>query len=185
MFGIGPAYLFFFKQRIPFELMNKGPKPWVSTFGTNLAIAVFFAGLIYLMGWKDFLLIQIPVVLIGASIGVWLFYVQHQFEDTRWDRAKNWKREHAALHGSSYYDLPKPLMWMTGNIGIHHVHHLSAAIPFHKLPRIIKDYPELKQIGRLTISESIRCVPLSLWDEKTRQMISFREMARRYGKKAK
>ncbi len=104
------------------------------------------------------------------------FYVQHQYEDARWERQKDWKREHAALYGSSYYDLPKPLMWLTANIGVHHVHHLSANIPFHKLPQIIRDYPELKQIGHLTIWESLRCVPLALWDEASKEMISFRKL---------
>jgi omega-6 fatty acid desaturase (delta-12 desaturase) len=179
MFGIGPAYLFFFKQRLPIELMDKGAKPWISTIGTNLAIAAVFSGLIYLMGWRDFLVVQVSIILIGASAGIWLFYVQHQFEDTLWERAQNWKRENAALRGSSYYDLPKPLMWITGNIGVHHVHHLSSSIPFHRLPQILRDYPELKDIGRLTIWESVRCIPLALWDEKSRELISFRELNRR------
>ncbi|MGB7287730.1 MAG: fatty acid desaturase [Salaquimonas sp.] len=176
MFGIGPAYVFLLKQRLPFEMLNKGLKPWISTQGTNVMAAVLFAGMIYLVGWKAFLLIQVPTILVAASIGVWLFYVQHQFEDTRWERNKNWKRENAALYGSSYYDLPKPLMWLTGNIGVHHVHHLSAAIPFHKLPKIVKDYPELREIGRLTLWESLRCVHLALWDEASSEMISFRKL---------
>jgi len=179
MFGIGPAYLFFIKQRLPIEFMNKGIKPWVSTLGTNLAILAVFAALIYLMGWQDFLVVQITVILIGASSGIWLFYVQHQFEDTLWERNSVWRREDAALRGSSYYDLPKPLMWITGNIGVHHVHHLSSAIPFHRLPQILRDYPELKKIGRLTILESIKCIPLALWDEQGKQLISFRELDRR------
>ena len=151
LFGIGPAFVFFLKQRLPFQMMNKGLKPWISTQGTNIAVAIVFGLFIYFIGWGHFLAIHIPVVLVAASAGVWLFYVQHQFEDTRWDRQKDWKRENAALYGSSYYDLPKPLMWLTGNIGVHHVHHLSAAIPFHKLPKIIRDYPELREIGHLTI----------------------------------
>ena len=160
-------------------MLNKGIKPWISTLGTNLAVAAVFAGVIYLIGWRAFLVIQIPVILVAATAGVWLFYVQHQFEDTRWARNREWKREHAALFGSSYYALPKPLMWMTGNIGVHHVHHLSAAIPFHKLPKILNDYPELRQIGRLTISESVRCIPLALWDEDNKEMISFRQLRAR------
>ena len=113
--------------------------------------------------------------MLGASIGVWLFYVQHQFDETHWSRETDWTRENAALHGSSFYDLPKPLMWLTGNIGIHHVHHLSSRIPFHRLPKILNDYPELKSVGRLTLWESIRCVKLTLWDESKRKLISFRE----------
>lgn len=174
LFGIGPVYVFLLKQRLPFELLGKGLKPWVSTLGTNLAVLCLFATVISIFGWQAFLTIHLPVVLVAASAGVWLFYVQHQYEDTRWDRQKEWKREHAALHGSSFYDLPQPLMWFSANIGVHHVHHLSAGIPFHRLPKIIRDYPELRQIGRLTIAESLRCVPLALWDEKSREIISFR-----------
>lgn len=184
MFGIGPSFIFILKQRLPFEMMNKGRKPWISTLGTNISVALIYAALIYVLGWQTFLLIQVPIIMIGATIGVWLFYVQHQFEETHWDRSDKWKREHAALHGSSYYALPQPLMWMTGNIGIHHVHHLSAAIPFHKLPKIIKEFPELKQIGRLSLAESFSCINLSLWDEKNREMISFREFKKRYSPSA-
>jgi omega-6 fatty acid desaturase (delta-12 desaturase) len=116
-------------------------------------------------------------VLAGASIGVWLFYVQHQFESTYWEHVPPWTHQDAALHGSSYYDLPKPLMWLTGNIGIHHLHHLSSRIPFHRLPQVLRDYPELKQIGRLTLWESFKCVKLTLWDEKAKRLVSFREVA--------
>ena len=179
MFGIGPAYLFIFKHRLPIGAMNKGHVPWTSTLGTNAGILVLSLLLIWLAGWQAFLLIQIPIVVIGASIGVWLFYVQHQFDDTHWERAPDWQRENAALHGSSFYDLPKPLMWMTGNIGIHHVHHLSSRIPFHRLPKILRDYPELKTIGRLTFWQSLKCVPLALWDEQAKRLVSFRELRRR------
>jgi omega-6 fatty acid desaturase (delta-12 desaturase) len=101
--------------------------------------------------------------------------VQHQYESTYWDVRPDWTHEHAALHGSSFYDLPKPIMWLTGNIGIHHVHHLSSRIPFYKLPKVIKAHPELKEIGRLKFWKSLRCVKLALWDENTRRLITFRE----------
>ena len=114
----------------------------------------------------------------AASVGVWLFYIQHQFDETHWENNPDWQREHAALHGSSYYDLPQPLMWLTGNLGIHHVHHLSSSIPFHKLPRVMRDYPELKDINRLTLWRSLRCVPLTLWDEEKKALISFRQRRR-------
>jgi omega-6 fatty acid desaturase (delta-12 desaturase) len=127
-----------------------------------------------LVGFKAFLIIHLPIMLIGASIGVWMFYVQHQFNPTEWDHAPEWEREHAALHGSSFYDLPKPLMWVTGNIGIHHVHHLSSRIPFYRLPQVLRDFPELAEIGRLTFWQSFRCVPLALWDEDRRRLVSFR-----------
>ncbi len=176
MFGLGPSYLFLFRHRLPIGSMNEGRRPWISALATNAGIALMSAILIYLTSWSTFLIIQIPIVVIGASIGVWMFYVQHQFDETHWDRDPNWTHENAALHGSSYYDLPKPLMWITGNIGIHHVHHLSSRIPFHKLPQVVKDFPELQTVGRLTLMESLRCVKLTLWDEKKGELISFREL---------
>ena len=179
LFLVGPAYMFLLEQRLPIGFMTKGIKPWLSTQSTNIGIALGAIILIYFIGWVDFVLIQIPIVMIGASIGVWLFFVQHQFEETLWEKSDDWNREHLAMHGSSYYDLPKPLMWLTGNIGIHHVHHVVANIPFHRLPKTLEDHPVLKEIGRLTLWESIKCVPLSLWDEGKRELISFREHRRR------
>jgi len=126
-------------------------------------------------GMATFFLVQLPVVVLAASIGVWLFYVQHQFDPTFWDVKPDWTHQHAALHGSSFYDLPKPLMWLTGNIGIHHVHHLSSQIPFHKLPDVMQTHPELKEIGRLTLWQSFKCVKLALWDESSKRLISFKE----------
>ncbi|MCL4153336.1 UNVERIFIED_CONTAM: hypothetical protein GTU68_054810, partial [Idotea baltica] len=176
MFGLGPAYLFLLRHRLPVGAMKAGVKPWVSTIANNIGIVVMSAVLIYFTSWTTFLIIQIPIVVIGASIGVWMFYVQHQFDETTWERNPTWKHEYAALHGSSYYDLPKPLMWITGNIGIHHVHHLSSRIPFHKLPQVVKDHPELAKIGRLTLLDSLRCVRLTLWDEQKQKLISFRDL---------
>jgi len=174
MFGIGPAYVFFLVNRLPFGAMKNGAKPWASTLLTNLGVALLYGGLIWAVGWKIFVMIQIPTVLVGASIGVWMFYVQHQFDETHWSRTGEWDREHAALEGSSYYDLPKWLMWVTGNIGVHHVHHLSARIPFYQLPRILRAHPELKSVGRLTFVQSLKCVKLALWNEKEKRMVSFR-----------
>ncbi|MFK7902183.1 MAG: fatty acid desaturase [Nitratireductor sp.] len=178
MFLIGPAYVFFFKQRLPFEMLNRGWTPWLSTLSTNVGIAIIFAVGIYLVGVKDFLIIQLSTVFVAAAMGIWLFYVQHQFEDTHWERKEVWKREYAALMGSSYYALPKPIMWLTANIGIHHVHHLSAQVPFYRLPEILKEYPDLKTIGRLSFWQSLKCVPLTLWDENSKRMISFRELGK-------
>ena len=174
MFGLGPAYLFFLANRLPLGAMKNGVKPWASALLTNLGVAVLYGGLIWAIGWKIFVMIQIPTILVGASIGVWMFYVQHQFDETHWSRTGDWDREHAALQGSSYYDLPKWLMWVTGNIGVHHVHHLSSRIPFYHLPKILKEHPELKSIGRLTFLESLKCVKLALWCEKQERLVSFR-----------
>jgi omega-6 fatty acid desaturase (delta-12 desaturase) len=128
-----------------------------------------------LLGAGPFLLVHVPIILIAASNGVWLFYVQHQFEDTRWERDGAWNMHEAALHGSSHYDLPAVLRWFTANIGIHHVHHLSSRIPYYRLPRVLRDHPELGDVGRLTLLQSFRCVRLVLWDEKRRRLVSFHD----------
>ena len=119
---------------------------------------------------------HLPITLLASSIGVWLFYVQHQFEDTFWAEAPAWTVHEAALHGSSHYDLPGVLRWFTANIGVHHVHHLSSRIPYYRLPRVLRDHPELGASGRLTLLQSLGCVRLVLWDEGRRRLISFREL---------
>lgn len=175
MFVIGPIWVFGLKQRLPVGLMNDGRDPWTSTMGTNLALAALVAGLIWMIGLVPFLLVHVPIVFLAGVGGIWLFYVQHQFEDTHWSSGDEWDFRQAALHGSSYYDLPPVLNWLTGNIGIHHVHHLSAKVPCYRLPEVLRDFPELKEIGRITIRESLGCVKLALWDEDGRRMISFKE----------
>ncbi len=175
MFALGPIWLFILQQRLPFGVWRGGVMPWASTMGTNVAIGALVVVLIWIVGIVPFLLVHLPIVLMAGAAGVWLFYVQHQFEETQWDEAKDWQFEPAALHGSSYYDLPWPLRWFTANIGIHHVHHISSKVPFYRLPQVLRDYPELKQIGRITILESIRGVKLVLWDEVSRRLVSFRE----------
>lgn len=174
MFGLGPIWLFILIQRLPGAL-REGLAPWTSTMATNAAIVVLYAGLIALVGWLPFLLIQLPIVLLGGAAGIWLFYVQHQFEQTEWSRQEDWSFETAALRGSSYYDLPAPLRWLTANIGIHHVHHISSRVPFYRLPEVIRDYPELTRIGRVSLLDSLRAVRLVLWNEATRKLVSFRE----------
>jgi omega-6 fatty acid desaturase (delta-12 desaturase) len=174
MFGLGPIWLFILLQRWPGSL-REGLAPWLSTMATNAAVVVLYAGLIALIGWLPFLLIQLPIVLMGGAAGIWLFYVQHQFEETDWSRGEDWNFEQAALRGSSYYDLPTPLRWLTANIGIHHVHHISSRVPYYRLPEVLRDYPELKQIGRIGVLDSLRTVKLVLWDEASRKLISFRE----------
>lgn len=175
MFGIGPAWLFLFKQRLPFGMMRSGLLPWISTMATNLAIAIASALLIWAIGILPFLLVHLPIVLLAGAAGIWLFYVQHQFEETHWSKEPEWRFQHAALHGASYYDLPLILRWITGNIGIHHIHHLSSRIPYYRLPEVLKDHPELADIGRITMMESLRCVKLVLWDEQNQRLISFRD----------
>ncbi len=174
MFGIGPAYLFLVQQRLPIGAMRDKAE-WTSIMATNAAIAVAVAIFVWLIGLVPFLLLHLPVILLAAAIGVWLFYVQHQFEETFWAEDVDWSHPEAALHGSSHYDLPGVLRWFTANIGIHHVHHLASRIPYYRLPSVLRDHPELADIGRLTLGESIRCVRLVLWDEARRKLISFRE----------
>jgi omega-6 fatty acid desaturase (delta-12 desaturase) len=175
MFGLGPAYLFLLQHRLPVGMMRGGWAPWLSTMGTNAAIAAAAAIVIWFIGIGPFLLIHLPVTVIGASIGVWLFYVQHQFEDTFWIQERGWNQHEAALHGSSHYDLPAILRWFTANIGVHHVHHLCSRIPYYRLTRVLRDHPELADVGRLTLGDSLRCVRLVLWDENRRRLVSFRE----------
>ena len=177
MFGIGPAYLFLLQHRLPVGLMRAGLIPWLSTMTTNAAIALAVATLIWCIGIGAFLLVHLPIVLLAASVGVWLFYVQHQFEHTLWRDGRIWNLHEAALHGSSHYDLPGVLRWFTANIGIHHVHHLCSRIPYYRLPQVLHDYPELGEIGRITLWESLRCVRLALWDDARQRLISFRELA--------
>ncbi len=175
LFVLGPIWVFGLKQRWPAGMMNEGRDPWISTMGTNLAIAALFAGLIWLVGLVPFLLVHGPIVFLAGAAGIWLFYVQHQFEDTHWSSGPEWEFRQAALHGASYYDLPPVLNWLTGNIGIHHVHHLSSKVPCYRLPEVLRDFPELKEIGRITIRDSLGCVKLALWDESQRRLVSFRE----------
>lgn len=177
MFGIGPAYLFLLQHRLPVGAMHRGAMPWASTMLTNLGVLALAAGVAQVTGLSAFMLVHIPIVVIGAMIGVWLFYVQHQFERTYWEGDDNWSHPDAALHGSSFYDLPKPLMWLTGNIGVHHVHHLSSRIPFYRLSAVLADHPELRKVGRITLWESLRCVRLTLWDAGKRKMVSFDSLA--------
>jgi omega-6 fatty acid desaturase (delta-12 desaturase) len=180
MFGIGPVYLFTLRHRLPVGHMRGGWQPWLSTMATNVAIAALVATMIWLTSFGAFLLVHLPIMLLAGSIGVWLFYVQHQFEDTVWAHDRAWDLHKAALHGSSYYDLPHVLRWFTANIGAHHIHHLCSRIPCYRLPLVLRDYPELSGIGRLTLVQSFRCVRLVLWDEGQRRLISFREVRQRH-----
>lgn len=173
MFGIGPAYLFILQFRLPVGMMRGGWKPWASTMATNLVIFLIVGVLVWLIGIKAFLLIHLPIMLLASSAGVWLFYVQHQFEDTTWEDRSEWDFHHAAMHGSSHYDLPAFLSWFTANIGIHHVHHLCSRIPYYRLPSVLREHPELRDINRLSLLESFGCVRLVLWDETRRCLVPF------------
>ncbi len=178
MFGGGPAFVFLLQHRLPVGMMRDGWRPWVSTMVTNLCAAVLVATLALAFGILPFLLVYLPIVTLAASMGVWLFFVQHQFEGTFWARDGEWEFHEAAFHSSSHYDLPAPLRWLTANIGIHHVHHLASRIPYYRLGQVMRDEPALRDAGRLTLRESFSCVSLALWDETSRRLISFREARR-------
>lgn len=175
MFGIGPSYLFILRHRLPIGMMRNGWKPWASTMGTNVAVAILVAAMIRLVGLGPFLLVHLPVTVLAASIGVWLFYVQHQFEDTSWSRDEAWSFHEAALQGSSHYHLPGILRWFTANIGVHHVHHLCSRIPCYRLPDVLRDHPQLAAVGRITLLQSLQCVRMALWDEERCRLVSFGE----------
>lgn len=175
LFGLGPFYLFFLQNRLPLGLMKSGWKYWTSAMGTNATIAVAIGLITWFGGWQVLALIFVPTTLVGASIGVWLFYVQHQFEETHWEWEGDWQLHDAALHGSSHYVLPQPLQWLTANIGIHHVHHLYARIPFYRLTEVLRDHPDLAEAQKLTIRESLECYNLQLWDEASRKLLSYKQ----------
>lgn len=181
LFGFGPSYLFFLQNRLPIGLMRSGWKYWTSAMSTNATIALILGLILYFGGLMPLLLIFLPTTLIAASAGVWLFYVQHQFEDTRWDKGENWQLHDAALHGSSHYALPKVLQWLTANIGVHHVHHLYARIPFYRLTEVLRDHPVLAESQRMTLLESFACAKLQLWDERHRKLLSYAQARATYG----
>ncbi|MGR3614779.1 MAG: fatty acid desaturase [Paracoccaceae bacterium] len=172
LFGFGPGYLFLIQNRVPLGFTDK-VRYWVSAMATNAGILTFIGVIVYLGGLMPLLLIYLPTTLLAATAGVWLFYVQHQFETTHWDHEENWQLHDAALHGSSHYVMPAPLQWMSANIGIHHVHHLYSRIPFYRLPKVLVDHKELAVGNRMTIRESLANAKLHLWDEKSRRLLSF------------
>jgi len=176
LLGLAPFYLFVLKYRLPVGLMRRGKGPWVSTMATNLAIASLFAGLGVAVGFGTLLLVQLPITLLSGAAGVWLFYVQHQFPATLWVREDRWLFHESALGGSTHYALPAPLRWITANIGIHHVHHLSSRIPSYRLRQALADHPELAAVGRLGLRESLGCFRLALWDEAGGRIVAFRDL---------
>ena len=176
MFGLGAAYQFLLRHRLPFDPIHGGWHAWISATATNLAIVVAATALIRFIGVGPFLLVHLPIALLAGSAGVWLFYIQHQFEETFWAHGGEWNFHEAALRGSSYYDLPGILRWFTANIGVHHVHHLCSRIPYYRLSQALRDNPDLRSVSRLTLFQSFRCVRLVLWDESRRRLVSFRDV---------
>ncbi len=173
LFGVGAVLHFFVRHRLPTIVPRTWTRERRSILWTNVGLAGFVLLMGTLVGFREFLLVQLPVALLSCSIGVWLFYVQHQFEPTYWEHDERWAYHAAALEGSSYYRLPKLLQWATGNIGLHHIHHLNARIPNYRLQQVLDTYPELRRVATLTLKESFRCVRLVLWDERARKLVPF------------
>ena len=175
MFVVGPAYHFLLRNRLPLGFANADRRFWISTMGTNAAIALVGGFMIYFLGAVPFLLVHLPITLLAATIGVWLFYVQHQFEDTVWANDDAWNLYDTAFFGSSHYELPTVLNWITANIGVHHVHHLNSRIPYYRLPQVLRDIPSFTKNRRLTLMQSFVCMRLRLWDEDQQKLVSFSE----------
>jgi omega-6 fatty acid desaturase (delta-12 desaturase) len=173
LIGIGPFLLFVLWFRFPKKGLTRQERR--NSHVTNLIIMVWVAGLILLMGWKAFLLIQVPVIYFATAVGTWLFYVQHQFEDVIWTRHKSWDYKEMALNGSSYLKLPRLLQWFTGNIGFHHIHHLSPRIPNYNLERCHRENPMFSSIKPVTPVKGIFTMKFRLWDEQVGRLISFRQ----------
>lgn len=178
LLGLGPAYQFLLRHRLPVGLFKDSLRYWVSAMGTNAGIALILFGLIYQFGFTTLMLVFLPVLLIAATLGVWLFYIQHQFENAHWDSAQNWAFHDAALMGSSHLALPAVLRWFSGNIGIHHIHHLSSRIPFYRLPEALRALPNLENLNRVSALQAFASLRLALWDEDQRRLITFREAER-------
>jgi omega-6 fatty acid desaturase (delta-12 desaturase) len=168
---LGSPFNFLLLQRLPFGVGLPWRTAWRDVMALNLALIAAYGGLALLFG--SLVAVFIPVICVAAWIGGWLFFVQHQYEDTIWEEGETWDFHQAALGGSSYYVLPRVLQWFTGNVGLHHVHHLNSRIPNYRLQECIDDHPALAEVGRLTFRKSLGCIHLALWDEERRKLVSF------------
>ena len=180
--GLGPLFVFVLRHRLPEHPLTADLPAWRAVMATNLAIACVLTTLAFLIGGRQLLLVQLPITWLASAMGIWLFFAQHQFEGTCWERDASWSLHAGGLRGSSHFDLPHILRWFTVNIGVHHVHHLSARIPSYSLAEVLRDHPELRDVNRLTLGQSLQCFRLALWDERTRRLVSFRE-ARSLGRR--
>jgi omega-6 fatty acid desaturase (delta-12 desaturase) len=179
LFGLGPIFFFGIRNRIPTASPLRHRRIWSSILGTNSALAAIVVLMVLTVGARAFMLAYLPVILLAAGIGIWLFYIQHQFEHTYWAPAVDWDFHSAALKGSSFYDLPVVLHWLTGYIGFHHIHHVCSKIPNYRLRACFNQNPEFRSARRLTLLDSLTCLRLSLWDEDQRLLVSFRSVRAR------
>jgi len=171
MLVIGPIYMFLIYNR--FVTGKPGSKERNYVYATNLGILALVLISSYFIGLKAYLLIQLPIIMIGGMAGIWLFYVQHQFEGVYWARHDEWNYENAAVLGSSFYKLPKILQFFSGNIGFHHIHHLSSRIPNYNLEQCHTEIPAFQKIKPLTLSESMKCAKFRLWDEENNRLVGY------------
>ncbi len=174
LFTVGPLYMLVIHQRVPKS--GASPRERNSVWWMNLTIAGMVVALGFTFGWKQYLLIQLIVTAVAGGIGLWLFYVQHQFEHVSWERREDWDFTSAALEGSSFYKLPRILQWFTGNIGFHHIHHLSARIPNYNLERCHNSHPLFLAVKPVTFFASFKALTLHLWDEQRRKLVGFRRI---------
>ena len=181
LMGIGPAWQFLIRYRVPLLPDTAGRRgDTISILGHDAGLVMFYGLLCYLLGWEAVAAVWVPAMLVAATVGVWMFFVQHQHADTYWRRHADWSFVEAALQGSSYYRLPGWMHWLTGNIGYHHIHHLSSRIPNYQLARAFRDIPELRQGPAIGILESLRGMTLALWCEQRGRLVSFREARRAF-----
>ena len=178
LFGIGPVYAMIVGPRI--VARNARPRMRNSVIWTDVALAVVGGSMIWLIGIGDFLLMWAPAALLAGAVGIWLFYVQHQFEDAYWQRSDGWSYADAALRGSSFLKLSKPLRFVTGNIGYHHIHHLSVRIPSYNLPRAHEENPVFQSVPTLSLWDGLRAVRLKLWDEQRGRLVTFAQARAAY-----
>lgn len=178
LFGVGPCLHFTVLQRFTWSLPRNWHSERRSVHLTNLGLLLLFAAMAWLVGPWTLLVIHLPVVVLSAACGVWLFYIQHQFDPTYWERDERWDPHSAAMEGSSYLQLPRPLAWLTANIGLHHIHHLDSRIANYALPRCYQAHPQLQTAHRLTLRTSLACMNLKLWDEGSQRLVRFRDVRR-------
>jgi omega-6 fatty acid desaturase (delta-12 desaturase) len=182
LFLLAPFYLFLIDHRFP--RTGAGKRERASVHWANAAILGVASTASFAVGLKTYLLVQVPVLMVAGTAGIWMFYVQHQFEDAYWERGKDWDFVAAALKGSSFYQLPGFLQWLTGSIGFHHVHHLSPAIPNYNLENCHWEHPMFQEVKPLTMRSSLKSLRLRLWDEQRRKLISFGRLRAIRGERA-
>jgi acyl-lipid omega-6 desaturase (Delta-12 desaturase) len=174
LFSVAPLILFLVIHRFPSPGAKK--REHFSILFTNAAIAALIIVMSFTLGFYNYLLIQFPIILVAASVGMWMFYIQHQYEDVYWSRNDDWDMTRSGLEGSSYYKLPAVLQWIVGNIGLHHIHHVRANIPNYNLQRCHNEIPALQAVTPLTLRKSTQSLWLNLWDEDQQKLVSFRSI---------